>query len=589
MKNKIDRKDINNFLLTAGLDEMADVVNGLIKYHETNSYPILIIGERSTGKKFASKILLDDCALLDNMQIYCRDCRSYSPELLQSELYDVCQNANYSGIYLSSVLESSIQVQNCILSFLKSIPSNDFIFADKKSNNRVIPIVLTTSVDIKLINKALSIYSAKPDDCSDIFNNSFDRAEKDNAKKILVDVGGMKIPIIAELNRSKTVGEQEKNADHHVRFELSYDLLLYIYGKRLEVPPLRDRIIDLPKIARYLIEKNSRKLGIDITGIDGLTILFILNNPWYGNYRELEDYIYTGILNNSNGVISFDSCFKYYGMDRFVDTVLDDAYTIDRPIHGDFVDMYLGIRPSTEDSSTTLSTIFELNNIEDICFNLFHLNRIEYRREKSKWTFDYEKAKQYLELLLDDSIKPNGIYKLLDFESSKEFEEWRKRNHLGIPQEISSNIIDDWHDAVRELGIVFEEPEEIELREISANKKHDRKKPVMVCRPIYGQIEIDGVRENYNNKVIKATEFMLLMHKGKSGNPGLPYFDRTELCAYINEDKSTKIKDIFKTAKRFWPHDPEKRLIKHYKNKHNKNIKNLYYLDVDIKNSNVDR
>lgn len=67
------------------------------------------------------------------------------------------------------------------------------------------------------------------------------------------------------------------------------DLFYRLGVIELVVPPLRDRREDMPSLARHLVEKTSRRLGIENLRLDSTTLDCLLAYSWPGNVRELEN------------------------------------------------------------------------------------------------------------------------------------------------------------------------------------------------------------------------------------------------------------------------------------------------------------
>ncbi len=58
----------------------------------------------------------------------------------------------------------------------------------------------------------------------------------------------------------------------------------------IDIPPLRERREDIMPLAEYFVEKYSEKNGKKVY-LDEKTIRYIQSQMWYGNIRELENYI----------------------------------------------------------------------------------------------------------------------------------------------------------------------------------------------------------------------------------------------------------------------------------------------------------
>ena len=64
----------------------------------------------------------------------------------------------------------------------------------------------------------------------------------------------------------------------------------------VDVPPLRERIEDIPLLAEYLVQRYSKKAGKKIASIDRLTLEMLRNYDWPGNVRELQNVIERAVI-----------------------------------------------------------------------------------------------------------------------------------------------------------------------------------------------------------------------------------------------------------------------------------------------------
>jgi len=67
------------------------------------------------------------------------------------------------------------------------------------------------------------------------------------------------------------------------------DLFFRLNVVPIDVPPLRERVSDIPELVQYFIEKINRDLGTDKSGIAPTAEAALLEYPWPGNVRELEN------------------------------------------------------------------------------------------------------------------------------------------------------------------------------------------------------------------------------------------------------------------------------------------------------------
>ena len=69
------------------------------------------------------------------------------------------------------------------------------------------------------------------------------------------------------------------------------DLYYRVNVFQIELPPLRERRDDIPLLARYFLERYSRRLGKRVTGFSQEAQLFLLHHDYPGNVRELENAV----------------------------------------------------------------------------------------------------------------------------------------------------------------------------------------------------------------------------------------------------------------------------------------------------------
>ncbi|HKU76601.1 MAG TPA: sigma-54 dependent transcriptional regulator [Pyrinomonadaceae bacterium] len=77
---------------------------------------------------------------------------------------------------------------------------------------------------------------------------------------------------------------------------LREDLYFRISTIKIKVPPLRERLDDLPLIARHFLERFNRQYNKKIRGLSQETVLRLLCYNWPGNIRELESVIERAVL-----------------------------------------------------------------------------------------------------------------------------------------------------------------------------------------------------------------------------------------------------------------------------------------------------
>lgn len=69
------------------------------------------------------------------------------------------------------------------------------------------------------------------------------------------------------------------------------DLFYRLNVMNIHVPPLRERIEDLPVLLEVLLHKINRRLGKNIKGVEGKVLAMFSKYAWPGNVRELENIL----------------------------------------------------------------------------------------------------------------------------------------------------------------------------------------------------------------------------------------------------------------------------------------------------------
>jgi DNA-binding NtrC family response regulator len=96
------------------------------------------------------------------------------------------------------------------------------------------------------------------------------------------------IRIIASTNRNL----KQKMADNEFRQDFFYRLNVL----PIELPPLRDRVTDIPMICEHLVAKHCKKMKKEPKTISQEVIDLLMKQPWPGNVRELENILVQGII-----------------------------------------------------------------------------------------------------------------------------------------------------------------------------------------------------------------------------------------------------------------------------------------------------
>jgi len=86
------------------------------------------------------------------------------------------------------------------------------------------------------------------------------------------------------------------------RMDLFYRLNVF----PIEVPPLRERGEDIPKLVEYFVQRYARRLGKKIAKVGKQTLKLFRNYSWPGNIRELQNVVERSVILCEGEVFSVD-------------------------------------------------------------------------------------------------------------------------------------------------------------------------------------------------------------------------------------------------------------------------------------------
>ncbi len=96
-------------------------------------------------------------------------------------------------------------------------------------------------------------------------------------------------------------------AEGRFRKDLNYRLCTH----RVLIPPLRERMDDIPLLVNYFISQSSRELGKEKPLLDETLFTLLNTYSFPGNVRELQAMVYDAVARHKTGVLSMDS-FKQH-------------------------------------------------------------------------------------------------------------------------------------------------------------------------------------------------------------------------------------------------------------------------------------
>jgi len=118
----------------------------------------------------------------------------------------------------------------------------------------------------------------------------------------LIRVGGVKpfpvdVRLIAAGNHDLQVEVEQKN----FREDLYYRLKVV----SITLPPLRDRKEDIPLLIQYFLERYNRMFNNQVVTVDKEAMAILMQYPFPGNVRELENIIERGVALSDKSVLGY--------------------------------------------------------------------------------------------------------------------------------------------------------------------------------------------------------------------------------------------------------------------------------------------
>lgn len=74
------------------------------------------------------------------------------------------------------------------------------------------------------------------------------------------------------------------------------DLFYRLDGVKIRIPPLRERLDDVPELVDHFIGKHSRAMGKRVTGATSETVRLLMAAHWKGNVRQLDNAVERAVM-----------------------------------------------------------------------------------------------------------------------------------------------------------------------------------------------------------------------------------------------------------------------------------------------------
>jgi formate hydrogenlyase transcriptional activator len=108
----------------------------------------------------------------------------------------------------------------------------------------------------------------------------------------------VEVRVIAATNRNL----REAVEAGRFRADLFYRLNVF----PIEIPPLRERRSDIPKLVAFNLSRLSKRVGKKIEGVSSESMEHLLNYSWPGNIRELQNVIERAVIVSAEPILRLD-------------------------------------------------------------------------------------------------------------------------------------------------------------------------------------------------------------------------------------------------------------------------------------------
>ncbi len=106
------------------------------------------------------------------------------------------------------------------------------------------------------------------------------------------------------------------------------DLFYRLKVVTMYVPPLRERISDIPDLVNHFLQKINLELGTEVTKLQQGVMDRLMAHPWSGNVRELENLLVQAVVQARGKVILFEEIDKILSMDESLPAMDVSSYSL---------------------------------------------------------------------------------------------------------------------------------------------------------------------------------------------------------------------------------------------------------------------
>jgi len=235
-------------------EALGETLKSIEQVAKTNS-TVLIQGETGTGKELVARAI-HNCSQRGDRTMVTVNCAALPASLIEVELFGREKGA-YTGAMTSQVGRFELA-------------DGSTIFLDEIGN-----------LSLELQTKLLRVLE----------NGEFERLGSSKTKKVDVRV-------IAATNCQL----DDRVRDGEFREDLYYRLMIF----PIDVPPLRDRVDDIPQLVWAFIREFEAEMGKKIDVVLPKTMEALQQHDWPGNVRELKNRIERAVIVSEGPILEVD-------------------------------------------------------------------------------------------------------------------------------------------------------------------------------------------------------------------------------------------------------------------------------------------
>lgn len=147
--------------------------------------------------------------------------------------------------------------------------------------------------------------------------------------KEILPLGSLKpLKIDTRIIAATNINLEQKIKEGQFRADLYYRLNIF----SIKIPPLRERISDIPLLLNYFLEKYKYLAGGKVKFFSADALKLFLDYPWYGNVRELESVVQKSILYSESNEIKKEDVINFLAYNNIDSEQFVSPYSEKKPL-----------------------------------------------------------------------------------------------------------------------------------------------------------------------------------------------------------------------------------------------------------------